>query len=104
MLDLLIIEEHKPTATPIQFDKKSGDWYTHDAINGVDGPPPTPRSRVKDSDTKFVKMAKEGGHKGKPTCTCLSRLSAIWDQNSWQTNASWDNLELYLQNSHCEQT
>ncbi|XP_031551137.1 uncharacterized protein LOC116288480 isoform X2 [Actinia tenebrosa] len=62
--DLLAIKEHKPTAEAVKYDKKGGDWYTHDAVNGVDGQPPaTPRSRAKQGDSEFLKLAKEGGHK-----------------------------------------
>ncbi|XP_020893147.1 uncharacterized protein C7orf57 isoform X2 [Exaiptasia diaphana] len=61
--DLLMIKEHKPTDSPVQYNKKGGDWYTHDGTNGVDSVPSTPRSKVKASDTEFLKTAKEGGHK-----------------------------------------
>lgn len=63
--DLLAIKEHKPTAEAVKYDKKGGDWYTHDGVNGVDGPPPsTPRSKAKQGDSEFLKLSKEGGHKG----------------------------------------
>ena len=64
VLDLLAIKEHKPTVEAVKYEKKGGDWYTHDALNGVDGPPATPRSKVKENDTQFLKLCKEGGHKG----------------------------------------
>jgi hypothetical protein len=49
----------------VKYNKKSGEWYNQGASNGVDGPPATtPRSKVKKNDTQFLKLAKEGGHKG----------------------------------------
>lgn len=33
LLDLLTVEPHMPTSEPVRYDKKDGQWYTH---NGVD--------------------------------------------------------------------
>ena len=33
LTDLLTLEHHTPTPEPVKYDKKDGQWYTH---NGVD--------------------------------------------------------------------
>ena len=33
LLDLLTISPHAPTPEPVRFDKKDGQWYTHDGVD-----------------------------------------------------------------------
>ena len=42
----------------------SPEWL---AQNGTEGGDETPRTRVKQSDSDFIKMCKGGGHKGMET-------------------------------------
>ena len=32
-LDLLTVEPHTPTPYPVEYDKKDGQWYTHDGVD-----------------------------------------------------------------------
>ena len=34
--DLLTIEHHTPTPEPVKYDKKDGQWYTHDGVDVKD--------------------------------------------------------------------
>jgi len=34
--DLLTIEPHTPTPEPAKYDKKDGQWYTHDGVDVKD--------------------------------------------------------------------
>ena len=34
--DLLTIEPHTPTPEPVKYDKKDGQWYTHDGVDVKD--------------------------------------------------------------------
>lgn len=36
LLDLLTIEPHSPTPEPVRYDKKDGQWYTHDGVDVKD--------------------------------------------------------------------
>ena len=36
LLDLLTIEPHTPTPEPVRYDKKDGQWYTHDGVDVKD--------------------------------------------------------------------
>jgi len=36
LLDLLTIEPHTPTPEPVGYDKKDGQWYTHDGVDVKD--------------------------------------------------------------------
>jgi len=36
LLDLLAIEPHTPTPEPVRYDKKDGQWYTHDGVDVKD--------------------------------------------------------------------
>lgn len=36
LLDLLTIEPHTPTPEPVRYDKKDGQWYTHDGVDVED--------------------------------------------------------------------
>ena len=33
LLDLLTIEPHTPTPEPVRYNKKDGQWYTHDGVD-----------------------------------------------------------------------
>ena len=33
VLDLLTLEPHTPTPEPVKYDKKDGQWYTHDGVD-----------------------------------------------------------------------
>lgn len=37
-IDLLTITPHTPSTEPVRYDKKEGQWYSHDAVN-VKGTP-----------------------------------------------------------------
>ena len=34
--DLLKVEPHTPTPEPVRYDKKDGQWYTHDGVDVKD--------------------------------------------------------------------
>ena len=34
--DLLMVEPHTPTPEPVKYDKKDGQWYTHDGVDVED--------------------------------------------------------------------
>ena len=34
--DLLTIEAHNPTPEPVIYDKKDGQWYTHEGVDVTD--------------------------------------------------------------------
>ena len=36
LLDLLTIEPHTPTPEPMGYEKKDGQWYTHDGVDVKD--------------------------------------------------------------------
>ena len=36
LLDLLTIDPHTPTPEPVSYDKKDGQWYTHDGVDVKD--------------------------------------------------------------------
>lgn len=36
LLDLLTIEPHTPNPEPVRYDKKDGQWYTHDGVDVKD--------------------------------------------------------------------
>ena len=36
MSDLLTIDPHTPTPEPVKYDKKDGEWYTHDGVDVKD--------------------------------------------------------------------
>ena len=36
IVDLLTVEPHAPTAEPVQYDKKDGQWYGHDGVDVKD--------------------------------------------------------------------
>ncbi|XP_015769405.1 PREDICTED: uncharacterized protein LOC107347927 [Acropora digitifera] len=73
--DLLTIESHTPTPEPTKFDKKDGQWYTHDGVDvketqarkemvTVCSSPRSPNSaKLFDgvTETEYLKMAKKGG-------------------------------------------
>ncbi|XP_073230892.1 uncharacterized protein [Porites lutea] len=73
--DLLMVEPHTPTPEPVKYDKKDGQWYTHDGVDVEDTQqrkemvtvPKSPRSSNADSsvdielDTDYLKIAKKGG-------------------------------------------
>ena len=50
-LDLLTVEPHTPTPEPVKFDKKDGQWYTHD---GVDVKETQSRKGIKYSNVKIM--------------------------------------------------
>ena len=31
--DLLTVDPHTPTPEPVRYDKKDGQWYTHDGVD-----------------------------------------------------------------------
>ncbi|CAH3128325.1 unnamed protein product [Porites lobata] len=73
--DLLMVEPHTPTPEPVKYDKKDGQWYTHDGVDVEDTQqrkemvtvPKSLRSSNADSsvdielDTDYLKIAKKGG-------------------------------------------
>ena len=34
--DLLMVEPHTPTPEPVKYDKKDGQWYTHEGVDVED--------------------------------------------------------------------
>ena len=36
LLDLLTVDPHTPTSEPVRYDKKDGQWYTHDGVDVKD--------------------------------------------------------------------
>ncbi|XP_078345347.1 uncharacterized protein LOC144630857 isoform X12 [Oculina patagonica] len=75
--DLLTTEPHTPTSEPVRYDKKDGQWYTHDGVDvketqqRKDTPSPrrSPRKNARDSkipvdistNTEYLKIARKGG-------------------------------------------
>ena len=33
VIDLLTVEPHTPTPEPVRYDKKDGQWYSHDGVD-----------------------------------------------------------------------
>ena len=33
LADLLTVTPHTPTPEPVRYDKKDGQWYTHDGVD-----------------------------------------------------------------------
>ncbi|XP_068688838.1 uncharacterized protein [Montipora foliosa] len=70
--DLLTVEPHTPTPDPVEYDKKDGQWYTHDGVDVAEtqsrkemvtvASSPRPLSAVEiNTETKYLKIAKKGG-------------------------------------------
>ncbi|XP_027048143.1 uncharacterized protein LOC113675743 isoform X7 [Pocillopora damicornis] len=73
--DLLTVEPHTPTPEPVRYDKKDGQWYTHNGVDVKDtqqrkemvtvASSPRPAnldsSLEVDTETDYLKIAKKGG-------------------------------------------
>lgn len=73
--DLLSIEPHTPASEPVRYDKKDGEWYTHNGVDVKDTQQrkemvtvsSTPRQSNIDAsldietETDYLKIAKKGG-------------------------------------------
>ncbi|XP_020609428.1 uncharacterized protein LOC110048011 [Orbicella faveolata] len=71
--DLLTIDPHSPTPEPVKYDKKDGQWYTHDGVDVKDtqqrkemvtvasSPRPENSSMEVETETQYLKIAKKGG-------------------------------------------
>jgi len=35
-VDLLVVEPHTPRSEPVKYEKKDGQWYTHDGVDVKD--------------------------------------------------------------------
>lgn len=56
LADLLLVQPHTPTPEPVRYEKKDGEWYTHDGVN------------IKESQQR----------KGKPTHKNCEAVSYSW--------------------------
>ncbi|XP_027048142.1 uncharacterized protein LOC113675743 isoform X6 [Pocillopora damicornis] len=73
--DLLKVEPHTPTPEPVRYDKKDGQWYTHDGVDVKDTQQKkemitlsrdqlssSAKSSVDiETDTEYLQLAKKGG-------------------------------------------
>ncbi|RMX42572.1 hypothetical protein pdam_00016902 [Pocillopora damicornis] len=88
--DLLTVEPHTPTPEPVRYDKKDGQWYTHNGVDVKDtqqrkemvtvASSPRPAnldsSLEVDTETDYLKIAKKGGgHKVTGNCSMVDLLT-----------------------------
>ncbi|XP_032241139.1 uncharacterized protein LOC116619915 isoform X2 [Nematostella vectensis] len=97
--DLLAIEEHKPTPRPVKVKKNGGDWYQHESLNSSPRPVQTPRSRAKQTDTGYIKTAKDGGHKDllaiKEHKPSTAAVEVAKQTGKWFNDDTVDNKDTY---------
>ena len=62
-LDLLSPRPADPSPSPKKAEVNRADWYYQDQLNNNDQPKPQLKI-IKETDTEFLKTAKQGGHKG----------------------------------------
>ena len=75
LADLLLVQPHTPTPEPVRYEKKDGEWYTHD---GVD---------IKESQQR----------KGKPTHKNCEAVSYSW----WLFNNSMSQVVAQVLCNQC---
>ncbi|XP_028393470.1 uncharacterized protein LOC114517842 [Dendronephthya gigantea] len=60
---LLEMQEHVQNNDPVTFKRQGGDWYYHEQ-QSENGDLATGRSNLRDTDSEFVRLSKQGGHEG----------------------------------------